>query len=112
MPGDAVGGVVAEPAVALVGRLAGHSQHRGDLRPTRAPVQGAGDEPLEVGLRGAHGGELFRGQGQGVGLAAFVPIHSCQDTLTGGVLSGVPDSERWERSAPRHDQTGVAAGLG
>ena len=52
MPGGAGGRVVAEAPEALMRRLAGDAERVGDLGPCRPPVQGAADEPLEVGLGG------------------------------------------------------------
>lgn len=91
MPRGAAGGVVAEAPVALVGGLAGDSEYGGDLGPGRSPVQGAGDEPLEFSLGGEDASDLVAGVVQGVGLAAFSSVHTCQASLTMILLSGRPD---------------------
>lgn len=91
MPRGAAGGVVAEASVALVGGLTGDSEYGGDLGPGRAPVQGAGNEPLEFSLGGEDDSDLIGGVVQGVGLAAFSSIHTCQASLTKTSLSGHPD---------------------
>lgn len=91
MPRGAAGGVVAEAPVALMGGLTGDSECGGDLGPGRAPVQGAGNEPLEFSLGGEDDRDLIAGMVQSVGLAAFSSIHTCQDSLTRTSLSGSPD---------------------
>jgi len=74
-----------------MGGLAGNAEDVGDLSPGRSPVQGAGDETLEVSLSGPGNGDLVAGFVEGVGLSAFVTIHVCQLGLTGWTVSGHPD---------------------
>lgn len=91
MPGGAGGRVVAEAPEALMRRLAGDAERVGDLGPCRPPVQGAADEPLEVGLGGVDDVDLSGRLVEGVGLVSFGSLHVCQATLTASRLSGYPD---------------------
>lgn len=84
MPCDAVGRVVAEVSVALVGGLAGDPERVGDLSPRCTPMLRAVDEQLELVLCVPHDGDLPAGVVQSVRLVALGPFHACQPILTGG----------------------------
>ena len=84
-------GVPAEVSESPVGGLAGDAEGVADLGPGGAPVQGAGDGDLEVGLDGAELGGSFGGVVEGVETESVGPVHGCQRRLTRQCLSADTD---------------------